>query len=68
MIMILTACAVLAVLTVQSLLLYRLLRAERPQPQQEAEKEQKSPMDEGFDNIMRYQAGGWTGFEPEERG
>ena len=59
--------AVLAALTVQSLLLYRLLRPSQPPRQQETETEAKSPMDEGFDNLMRYEAGGWTGFEPEQR-
>ena len=65
---ILTSCAVLAALTVQSLLLYRLLKSGRQPRQQEPEPEAKSPMDQGFDNIMRYEAGGWTGFEAEDRG
>ena len=68
MICILTSGAALAALTVQSLLLYRLLKS-RQQPQQpEPEHEAKSPMDQGFDNIMRYEVGGWTGFEAEDRG
>lgn len=67
MVFILTACAVLSVLAVQCLLLHRLLKSGQPPQQQETEKEAKSPMDEGFDNIMRYEAGGWTGFEAEDR-
>lgn len=62
-ILILTSGAVLGVLAIQSLLLHRLLKASRPMQPQETEKEAKSPMDEGFDNIMRYEAGGWTDFE-----
>lgn len=64
--LILAFAAVLAALTVQSLLLYRLLKAGGATQQPPAEKEAKSPMDEGFDNIMRYEAGGWTGFEAGE--
>ena len=67
-ILILLCCAVLAALTVQSLLLYRLLHSRQPPQQQEAEREAKSPMDQGFDNIMRYEAGGWTGLETEAWG
>ena len=64
---ILTICAVVAALTVQSLLLHRLLNTRQPpKQQQETEHEAKSPMDQGFDNIMRYEVGGWTGFEQEE--
>ena len=66
-ILILLCCAVLAALTVQSLL-HRLLNTRQPPQQQAAEPETKSPMDQGFDNIMRYEAGGWTGFEPEQWG
>ena len=67
-ILILLCCAVLAALAAQSLLLYRLLKTRQPPRQQDAEPEAKSPMDQGFDNIMRYEVGGWTGFESEERG
>ena len=67
-ILILLCCAVLAALTVQCLLLHRLLNTRQPPQQQAAEPEAKSPMDQGFDNIMRYEAGGWTGFEPEQWG
>ena len=66
-IFIILCCAVLAALAVQSLLLYRLLCTRQTPQQQEAEQEGKNPMDQGFDNIMRYEAGGWTGFEQEER-
>ena len=69
MFMILTASA-LVVLAVQCLLLYRLLRSgtvQQQRQQQEAEKEVKSPMDVGFDNIMRYEVGGRTGFGPPEQ-
>lgn len=65
---ILTSAAVLLALAVQSLLLYRLLRARPAAVPPSAEKEPKSPMDEGFDNIMRYGPGDWNGFGPEEQG
>lgn len=38
---------------------------EKPEQLTEKRRENPDPIDEGFENIMRYEVNGQTGFEPE---
>ena len=49
--------------SVANLVLGLAANRKRPEPVEHREKEAKDLMDEGFENLMRYEVNGQTGFE-----